>query len=175
MEARLLSEGDVAARFASAIRRGYWFAISVAAVTDVVVALIISWLLGNEGGQLFLVAVLIVAGVYALQIVYGFLSLLRASAVFFLYEKEQRISAVVDEMFAVNMPQPEDFYADAREYFLRVARSHEANDEARLFAGVTIGNLEALRSTNRGFLSMCAHIVLEAAIERYGKRVGTIG
>ena len=165
----------MATRFGSAVQRGYWFGLLIAGVTDFLVALIISWAFGNEGGKLLFVALMIVGAVYAFQLTYGLISAIRYAAIFFLFEKNTRISAIVDQMVVAQMPEPKDFYGDPTEYLMSVVHSKDASNDAKLFAGATIGGLEALRSTSRGLLSMTAHMALEAAIQRYSKRFDLVG
>ena len=160
----------MATRFGSAVQRNFWAGIIYAVITDWVLAVIVSWAFGNEGGQLFLIATLIVAAAYIFQLVYGLISSARAAALFFLFEKEARISALVNEMVIADLPPPRDFYAEPLEYLSEVAQSREAGDKAKLFAGATLGGIETLRATNRGFLTISSLIVLEAAIARYSQR-----
>jgi uncharacterized protein YjeT (DUF2065 family) len=159
----------MATRFRSAAQRGFWLGILIATAVDAVVAYLIASFFADNVLQAVGIALLIVVGVYIFQMLYGLLALARGVVIFFLYEREKRTVATLEQMVRVGMPRPDEFYGDPTEYLSEVAQSDDVSNDAKLFAGATLGSLETLRNTNHSFMAMSLLMVLEGAIGRYGR------
>jgi len=142
------------------------------AAFDFLIAFFIATFFEEELGPRLFIALLIVLAAWLFQLAYSILGAIKAAIPFFLYQRKARIAAVADQMVALKMPRPDFYYTDADEYFTDVVKSRTASGEARLMAGSTVGLVEALRMTQRLYLTMTTSMVLEEAIREYGRRVG---
>ncbi len=142
----------MATHFQSAAKRGYWLGTLYSAAFDFLVAFVIALFFNETAGQALVFGFLILVAFYVAQMLYALLGVAKYSLLFFLFEKKARVAATVDQMNAVKMPKPMQLYLDAEEYLAEVVKNPDAGSDAKLFAGATIGNLEALRSTNHAFL-----------------------
>lgn len=165
----------MATQFQSAARRSYWFGVIFSGLVDLLVAFVIALLFfDNTAGPAFLFAIIAVVVLYIFQLLYALLGVIKVAIVFYWFEKKTRVQATVDQMIALRMPKPLQFYADATEYLLSVMKSDTASNDAKLFAGATLGSIDTLRATSHGYLLINLGMVLEDAIKQYGRQVGFV-
>ena len=157
------------ARFKSADRRNFLIVLSLTVATDFVAVAAITSFFVDTWGKAFLIGAVVLLALYGVQVCAGAFSAARYSIIHILFNRKQRIDAFVRVMQELRLPQPSTFYLDPEEYLTEVVQSEEASKEARLFAGVTIGRLTALRETSRPVLLMTMASDLEAAISRYAE------
>lgn len=157
-------------KFESETRRQFWQTMGFGVITDYGIAVIVVRLFGNNWGESFAIAIVVLLAAYLFL---GLYRLICAGRVILLYKykyREEMVADMLSKMEQVQMPPPQPHYLNTKDYLLEVATSESAPSEAKVYAAMLLGRLTAL-----GELSvvpaMTLNFALEEAIKRYSQRV----
>ena len=160
----------MATQFRSALWRGIWLATLFSFAIDFVVVL--AWLLLFGGqGPILLWAFLVPLAIYVVQAILAGYGALKRLVWFHLFEREERIRAVLGDFGRLRMPDPADYYYSPDEYLAQVAKSEECSADARAYAAGVSGALAAQRQTGFRMEGLLSSYVVEKAIQRYADRL----
>lgn len=160
----------MATQFQSALWRGIWLATLFSVAIDFVV--VMAWLLAFGGqGPILLWAILIPLAVYLAQLILSGYGALKRLLWFHLFEREERIKAVIGDFARLRMPDPGNYYHTPDEYLSQVAISDECGLDARAYAAGLTGALAAQRQTGFRMEGLLSSYVVEKAIQRYADRM----
>lgn len=163
----------MATRFQSAYSRSVWFGIFVSFITDIVAAFLIAALLLTAPHESAIgVTAFLLAAVYSVQIGYGTWNAARGAAFHFLFEREGRVRAFVDEFRLKRYPRPDAYYGSAEDYFAEVVGNLKAPDAARLSAAAVASAFDTLSSAGHPLRRMFISMAAEEAIRRYDATFG---
>ncbi len=160
----------MATQFRSALWRGIWLATLFSFAIDFVVVLIWLWVFGGQG-PILLWAILVPLAVYLVQAILAGYGALKRLAWFHLFEREERIRAVLGDFGRMQMPDPAKYYYSPDEYLTEVAKSEECSADARAYAAGLSGALAAQRQTGFRLEGLLSSYVVEKAIQQYADRL----